>query len=599
MASHSRLGLTTPERTPGPENQIFLNLKELEAWLSSLPMANIGETSRQVFKAIVEMNRREIPYTKRAQTAELLRQPVSYICKNLRKYFYDLPLPLSARNQKVSVLCRELHSELATSYKIIIEELLNDSDRRPDKQLLTTALHHAIFYLSRVLYYSAIVYNPYPGLVWKEIHLLYRYANQLQLAEAPIKDALNAKTETSTLSNLYRRIMLFGIASPYSLRQREIEYLVSNLPDWTPHIKVSACKQQDQNKQATGFLVQTSNDEPPVHAAFVTMPITGGCLQIDTQSLAPFLRERLKQLDTEAGISGMQVSDVQVAQSLLQKYIQTLGAAPDRTFVRTTLNLELEVAIGLAAIHALIIENLAAKTDTMDEVDETEESQIVEKITLSLSPMEQQFDEAGYAPNTASGTWLQDQSAPTWTQDSQEKNYTTIPCKTFNESAGGYCIDLSGTDIKGIRVGELIGIQSSTKRAHFSIGVTRWIRNTPALGLQIGIEMIALDAGAVFVHPLDRRDDAQASQSALLLPQQKISKQPGSLIVQPFTHRTNDVLWVTVAGEQKQVRLLHLLETTGAFARFRYQPLDSAIQPGQSQKKTNPSQEFDNIWEEL
>lgn len=599
MASHSRLGLTTPERTPGPENQIFLNLKEFEAWLSSLPMAHIGETARQVFKAMVELNRCDIPSAKRALTVELLREPISYISNNLKKYFYDLPFPLSARNQKVAVLCRELHSELATSYKIIIEELLSDPDGRPDKQLLTTALHHAVFYLSRVLYYSAIVYNPYPGLVWKEIHLLYRFANQLQLGGIPIKDVLNTKTETSTLSDLYRRIMLFGIASPFSLRQREIEYLTSNLAEWAQYASISPCKQQEQKKHATGFLIQTAKDEPPAHATFVTTPITGGCLEIDTQSLEPVLRERLEQLVTDAGTSGMQIGDVQIAQSLLKKYLQILESAPKRAFVRTTLNFELEIAIGLTAIHALIIENLAAQTDNMDEVAKDEELEVAEEITLSLSPLGPQFDETGYAPNTASGSWLQDHSAPTWANGSPEKRHTTIPCKTFNESAGGYCIDLSGTDTQGIRIGELIGIQSATKRAQFSIGVARWLRNIPALGLQIGVELLALNADAVFIQPLNQSDDAQAIQNALLLPEQKISKQPSSLIVQPFSHRVNDVVWLTVAGEQKQARLTHLLEATGAFARFQYQPLDTAIRPEQPQKKTQPPQEFDNIWEKL
>jgi hypothetical protein len=598
MASHSRLGLTTPERTPGPENQIFLNLKGFEAWLSSLPMAHIGETSRQVFKVMVELNRSDIPYDKRAQTVELLRQPISYISKNLKKYFYDLPFPLSARNQKVAVLCRELHSELATSYKIIIEELLNDPEGRPDKQLLTTALHHAVFYLSRVLYYSAFVYNPYPGQVWKEIHLLYRYANQLKLGEIPIKDALNAKMETSTLSDLYRRVLLFGMASPYNLRQREIEYLVSNLPEWAHQITMTACKQQEPAGRAAGFLVQTAADEPPVHAALVTAPVTGGCLQIDTQALIPVLQERLQQLGTKAGTSGMQVADVQIAQSLLHKYLHTLAATPKRAFVRTNLNFELEIAIGLTAIHSLIVENLTAQTDNVDET-ENEELQTSEEITLSLSPLGPQFDESGYAPNTASGGWLQDQSAPSWANGSPEKRHTTVACKTFNESAGGYCIDLSGSNTQGIRVGELIGIQSATKRAQFSIGVTRWLRNIPALGLQIGVEILAVSADAIFVHPLDRGDDAQASQYALLLPEQQISKQPSSLIVQPFFHRVNDVIWVTVAGEQKQVRLTHLLEATGAFARFRYQPLDTAIRPEQPQKKAQPPQEFDNIWEKL
>jgi hypothetical protein len=49
------------------------------SWFEALPMANIGETARQVYSTLVEFNRTEIPDLLRAKTVEKFRPPVEYI----------------------------------------------------------------------------------------------------------------------------------------------------------------------------------------------------------------------------------------------------------------------------------------------------------------------------------------------------------------------------------------------------------------------------------------------------------------------------------------------------------------------------------------
>ncbi|MEW7976336.1 MAG: hypothetical protein AB2814_02435, partial [Candidatus Sedimenticola endophacoides] len=91
-------------------------------WLGELPVANLGATSRRVFKALIDLNREPIPSSTRIRNAELFRQPIDFIAHNLRKYYFDVPLPLSPRNRKIATLTRELYSELATPYKIYLQE---------------------------------------------------------------------------------------------------------------------------------------------------------------------------------------------------------------------------------------------------------------------------------------------------------------------------------------------------------------------------------------------------------------------------------------------------------------------------------------------
>ncbi|MCW8945841.1 MAG: hypothetical protein OQK80_00130, partial [Sedimenticola sp.] len=61
MEIQNTLGFKLPERTSAPAGSMLLNPKEVASWVGALPMANVGETSRQVFKTIVEFNRLDIP----------------------------------------------------------------------------------------------------------------------------------------------------------------------------------------------------------------------------------------------------------------------------------------------------------------------------------------------------------------------------------------------------------------------------------------------------------------------------------------------------------------------------------------------------------
>lgn len=222
MEIQKTLGFTMPERSAAPSGSMLLNPKEVSIWVSGLPMANVGETSRQVFKTLVEFNRIDIPNLDRIKIAELLRRPVGYISDNLHKYYHDSSFPLSAKNRKIAVLNRELYTELALAYKIFIHSMLSGESGKFDRKLLIIAIHRAMRFLSTVSYQSVIVYDPIPPNVWKEIHRLYAYAEHNQIHELAVKDGKN-KDSVSSIASLYKQTLLFSICSPYRMRPRKLK----------------------------------------------------------------------------------------------------------------------------------------------------------------------------------------------------------------------------------------------------------------------------------------------------------------------------------------------------------------------------------------
>lgn len=170
------------------------------------------ETSRQIFKTLVELNRVEIPSLPRIKTTELFRVPIGYITRNLRKYYYDNSFPLSAKNRKIAVLNRELYMELATGYKIVIHDMVSGEEKHLDRKLLVIAMQRTMSCLLRVLYQSVIVYDPFPGNTWRELYKLFAYAEIHQLQDLSVKDDQQKRAQSS-IKDIFIQAMLFAIIS--------------------------------------------------------------------------------------------------------------------------------------------------------------------------------------------------------------------------------------------------------------------------------------------------------------------------------------------------------------------------------------------------
>ena len=78
MEADATLNLSIPVQKPVPEGHFLGNPIQVNAWLSELPMASIGELSRQVFKTLVEFNQLEVPASSRMQITRLFEQPIQY-----------------------------------------------------------------------------------------------------------------------------------------------------------------------------------------------------------------------------------------------------------------------------------------------------------------------------------------------------------------------------------------------------------------------------------------------------------------------------------------------------------------------------------------
>ena len=78
-------------RVPTPSKQSLSfcdgSPRDLKRWIAGLPKANIGETARQLYQSLVELNQFLTPSENRLQLLELLRPEVSFVCQHLERHY--------------------------------------------------------------------------------------------------------------------------------------------------------------------------------------------------------------------------------------------------------------------------------------------------------------------------------------------------------------------------------------------------------------------------------------------------------------------------------------------------------------------------------
>jgi len=580
ISTDNPLGLRVPEQSP-PTRSGMTQPKEFETWMEGLPMGNSALMAKQLLHALQNINCVAIPAQQRIRVADLFIQPVDYAISSLEHHFVDSGFPLSQKTYLQARLCIRLHEELAFAYKSAVLDLVMGKIEDKERAALVVALFQSIRHLAETVYRSSLIYDPAPRHAWHELHNLFAFAERNRWSVTRIRVPDQGEGEAMTLREQYVRILLFAAAEPSRMRPAQIRALFLELPHWAPKARITAAT--DLSQADTRFIVELIKDQPARHIGLLREPPQRPALELNTEPLIPMLRERSESVTEQNPAQPGPKYDEKLSGATLQQLIRNWGVAPKRRPERTRLHFDLKVAVGLLRIHGLISgeaptgQNAPATFDLsgMDEPVTAPDS--IADIDdgphiLSLDGLD--------APRTgefSSGMnqEQQDQHAtPIWPRDQAQPPMTgsgspTFSLNTINESAGGFCVNWQGQDIPGIKLGELLGIQAPGDPTAYGLAVARWMRNEPGDRLELGLQLMAQRIFAVKATLEDR--DQGTPEPCLLLPELKRAHRPASLVLSTQPFKVGDNLQVRQEEREYRVRLVRLVESTGAFAQFQFQ----------------------------
>ena len=564
--------------------------RDLKRWIANLPKANIGETARQLYQGLSELNQLFTPSDNRLQMLELLRPEVYYVCRHLERHFLHQAIVLDERSRKIANLCQALQSHLAIGYKQIVIRITQrfSKDRAP---LLTQALQRAIHCLNGALIRATQLYCPVPEGLWLELHQLYRIGCQFQLQHSNVRDDLASQTHNLTVEQTYVVALLLGASRCNQLRQNQIARLAGALEPWSQWIRLQPTKPDNGL-----FAVAPDLDTGPRYRSKFLAEQQERLLGIDPRPLVAAIETHLQQ-------SADQASSLPVPAGLSLDTLQHLhaawGQAAERSFRRTVGHGTLTLCVGMSALHFY----LSGKRSFSDILKKPGTRPAQFSAAEPAGRAKDQWDKAfDAAPHGTADTLLpyEEIEYPHLQNDDRHKatdqHFPTYTLPVINHSPGGYCLAWPGAVAAELQAGEMVGIQDAAGHS-WSIAVVRWIRQVRGGGTQMGIEQVAPCAEPCGLQLVRTRDEHSQYLRGLLLPAISAIDLPATLLTPRLPFQEGNEVLINTNGQERRVGLERRGASTNSFNQFAYRLLEATRHENAAQGGV--VEEFDSLWKSL
>jgi hypothetical protein len=540
--------------------------KQARAWLAALPLADSGDSARDIYQALYTLNRLELAPHTRLELMALYRAPVATVSTVLHSQYSGLGLPLAPGMRQLAEFIRQLQMEMAIGYKCAIQDLREARVSWGRKYQLALASARAMDYLGEVLLRSYQAYMPPPSGVWTEIHTLFRYAEEQDSLEQPVEVSDEGDGGTTTISRRYRQILLLALCNPYQLPHNECNHVNAFLAAWANKALIDV---QLNIADPTGhFLINLALDAPPT--AMVQQQALKASPELrvlNTIEVARIVHGFIKRLEQGESVRLLKLGD-EISDSggreMLRRMIKLLGLTPRRKFARTKTRGHMSLCTGINALHFF---SSGRKPFTPPQAEVRQEPT---KVPAAVDPAAGD-ENADSADSEVIDVALLATRAelPRWLSAAKLTTPESFPVDRWrlqDESARGLLLAREGDLAGQVRVGDVLGMQGGHDTSAWHIGVIRWIKSPEPRQVEMGVERLAPKVTPVAVRSSGVARPTGRYTQALLLPAMPVLQRPATLLIPRGLYDASHELELVVGTEApRAVRILKLLERTASF----------------------------------
>lgn len=568
--------------------------RDLKRWIANLPKANIGETARQLYQGLSELNQLLTPSDNRLQLLELLRPEVHYVCKHLERHFLHQAIVLDERSRKIANLCQALQSHLAIGYKQIVVRITPrfTKDRAP---LLTQALQRAMHCLNGPLIRATQLYCPAPEGLWLELHQLYRIACAHNLQNLSLRDELASQTQNLSIEQTYTVALLLGAARCNQLRQNQIARVADVLEPWSHWIKL-----QPETPGHGLFAVAPELDTGPRYRSRFRAEQQQSLLAINPQPLVAAIEAHLQKADSATPLpvpAGLSLDT-------LLHLNAAWGQTAERSFQRTASEGTLTLCVGMSAIHFYLGGQRSFSDILKNPVSRHAQFAATSPTAKAEDQWRHAFDAAPHGNADALLPYEEIEYPQVQADDHHEaadsnRHFPTYVLPVVNHSPGGYCLSWPTAVPAELQAGEMVGIED-TAGGGWSIAVVRWIRQVRGGGTQMGIEQVAPYAEPCGLQLVRTRDDHSQYLRGLLLPAISAIDLPATLLAPRLPFQEGNKVLINTNGEERRAGLDRRVASTNSFNQFAYRSLETTRNENAAANgAAHLEEDFDSLWKSL
>ncbi|WP_372809701.1 hypothetical protein [Litorivivens sp.] len=612
MADFIEIHIPLPQQTLERHSLFELNKDSAARWLRSLPSANLGETTRQLYLALVEFNKVKCNPKDRLQILEQLRHHVHVSNRGLEKHFLNQPIILPEKSRKVAQLADTLNKQMAIGYTVTANQFLSMHRLRRPKDQLAMAFHRAITEHSLVLLRNFQLYRDEEAGFWKTIHELFYQALKHKIAREKVADEVWGG---STLEQCYLRPMLLFTARPHQLRQANQADVFTQLSTWAQKASVRGDHLQD-----CVFLFNPTRDAPPTYRELCED--TAGWLGIDSRPLCKMLEDKIDVL-----AAGGKRDRNELGLGLLTHLHTSWGVMLQRNSVRIDREDDLLLSLGLFSTHFFVADSLpfsefmrrAAKPDP-NLIDISKEYGVRKR----FDPTHDAWGEANLQDSKDKDSTIATREVHAIDYESSQnnavsnagttQNYRYYRAAMVNASEKGYCVSWPANEAVKLNTGDVVGIREEAELT-WSVGVIRWVKQVSESENQLGLEVLASVADAYSARLVRSGLPVGEHQRALMLPPDRDSGLPQRILVQKTAFNEGDSIELNRPGQTYRIKFQNCLVQTATLGIFAFStmvktesgedvdaplPTTSSTTDKVAQKDSKKKkQEFDNLWDDL
>ncbi|MDX1756477.1 MAG: GTPase [Marinobacter sp.] len=589
--------LTVPEQKIASLSFCDATPKAFRDWTRNLPMANVGEASRQLYHAIIELNQLFLAPQTRFQLLELLRPKIRFVCGELARHFLGHAVSLPEKQRKIANLTQALQLHLANGYKLCVLELIDEGNVEKNRKFLVTSCHRAIAELGATIVRAQQLYCPSPARSWLECHRLFRFAQRNKLTDAAIEDDTLSHRRDSTIADGYKQILLLGCARPNQLRQNELTQAYELFERWTDLVHCGS----EPNDDAL-FVVHMEQDSPPVYRSLVQGGRSGDDFGFDTRKLseciAEYLHEHVEQRNRR--YQPRMPLPAGVSDTLLTHLSQAFGVLTKRNFNRIASQGRLEICVGLTAAHYFISGQKSFKEFVAGNEPEEVENRFLDTARRKEDAWAGAFDAGPSEERSHAIDAPINFPSRAADRDAGKNKPVAHQATLVNTSPGGYCVSWDVNLPPSMQAGEILGVREQSSHP-WSVAIVRWIRQIKNQGTQIGIELLAPSAAPCGVKLIQKVGNSSEFLRGLLLPEISVANQAATLITPRLPFQAGSRITLLHDGREDQGQLTHRIAASGSISQFELKLQNSAPLTASTPSPSSGTSEdeFDSLWPSL
>ncbi|HCW4888093.1 TPA: GTPase [Acinetobacter baumannii] len=510
------------------------NIKDLNEWVTTLSIMQLGDTSKALFTAILELNELNCSETLRFDLIQTLHPTINNVLASLEKNFFNQGVISTDRNEHIIELAMLLRCYFAsiylniaqTSHEQLQKQKFSLFSFKQKKNLQTArilATFHALQQLTNLLYQQHMLYSEPVKGQWLIAHQLYETAVQYKYHLTNINHIQGVQHPLANITQAYAQLILLDIFNTNQIRQSEIQALFQCSFDWARMIQILP-----KDTASTKYVVDPTKDHPPVYNKKQSSNFNPSIF-ISTQALLEHVTATMHK-----NAQYMSKNEKIYLSPALKFHVQTiLGTTAQRRHERYEYNAALQICFGLSTAHFYL--SKAKNFEETLQLSNNYNLQSESKVLSNLEKKEQQ---------TSSYQRL--------SRESKTIYQTTV----LDISVNGYRIKWSGEAPKNLRTGEYILVKE-TLHGQWRGGVIRWIKQSTEKSLELGLEILSQAMFPCAVH-IQAERHTRNYHPALLLQTQNLEEIQNTLILpgsQIFREQQTIQFQFELLNEQQQYLL--------------------------------------------